>query len=315
VTELISRLEGGWEAQLFASGMSAVVTLFQSLEPGDHVIIPDGVYNGTCKWLNRNAGPWGLDFTQLSENDPENLQRAVKPGKTKLIWIETPSNPLWKITDIEAFTQIAREVGAYTVADNTVATPVLTRPIEFGVDIIMHSATKALNGHGDILMGALVTKENNPIWQSIRRIAHDAGALPGSFETWLLLRGMRTLFLRMKCICVNAQQIAEHLQNHPKVTRVHYPGLPGFSGHDTAKKQMSDGFGGMLSIQILGGRESAVRVQANTRIFQRATSLGTTQSLIEHRASYEGPGSPVPDDLLRLSIGIENANDLINDLE
>ncbi len=265
--------------------------------------------------MERIAAPWGLAFTQLTENSPELLNAAMIPGKTKLVWIETPSNPLWTITDIAAFSEIAHRHGAIVVADNTVATPVLTRPIEHGADLVMHSATKYLNGHGDLLMGALVTKEEDAFWERIRKIAHDGGALPGAFETWLLLRGMRTLFLRMERICANAQRIAEFLAGHPNVARVHYPGLPGSAGYEIARKQMQGGFGGMISIQVRGGAQAAVDAQARLEVFRRATSLGTTESLVEHRASYEGPGSLVPDDLLRLSIGIENVEDLLRDLE
>jgi cystathionine gamma-synthase len=257
----------------------------------------------------------GLAFTQLAENTPGLLRAALIPGKTKLVWIETPSNPLWTITNIAAFSEIAHRHGALIVVDNTVATPVLTRPIEHGADLVMHSATKYLNGHGDLLMGALVTKEEDAFWEHIRGIAHDGGALPGSFAAWLLLRGMRTLFLRMECICANAQRIAEFLDGHPNVARVHYPGLPGSEGYEVAKKQMQGGFGGMILIQVRGGFRAAVEAQARMEVFKRATSLGTTESLVEHRASYEGPGSPVPDDLLQLSIGIESVEDLLRDLE
>ena len=314
-SELLARLEGGQEALLFASGMAAIMTIFQALIPGDHIIIPDGVYCGTRTWLEKFAGHWGLAYTQLPNNDPDALKKAIRPGKTKIVWIETPSNPFWHITDIGAFSKIAHENDALIVTDNTVSTPVLTRPIVWGSDIVMHSATKYLNGHGDILMGGLVTKKKTDIWKRIHAIAHDGGALPGSFETWLLLRGMRTLFLRMARICSSAMVIAEYLNKRPEISKVYYPGLPEFPGHEIAKQQMRGGFGGMLSIRMKEGYRAAVKVQAVVQVFKRATSLGLTESLIEHRASYEGPGSPVPDDLLRISIGIEDMNDLIYDLD
>ncbi|MCE5335932.1 MAG: PLP-dependent aspartate aminotransferase family protein [Desulfobacteraceae bacterium] len=315
VSELLRMLEGGADAQLFASGMAATVAVFQALKPGDHVIVPENVYGGVRKWLTGFAHPWGIDFDAVPNEDVEALKAALRPGKTKIVWIETPSNPEWRIMDIKASAALAHEAGAIAVADNTVATPVHTRPIELGADIVMHSATKYLNGHGDVLMGALVSAGESELWHRIHEIAHDAGALPGPFETWLLLRGMRTLFLRMERISSNALAVARHFRKHPKVTEVLYPGLPECRGHEVALSQMRRGFGGMLSMRIAGGREKAVAVQAGVKVFKRATSMGTTESLIEHRASYEGPGSPVPGDLLRLAIGIENVSDLIADLE
>ena len=314
-TGLIAALEGGEEAQLFSSGMAAIASVFQSLEPGDHVLIPRGCYFGTRGWLEKHGRRWDLEYSDYAEEDAGSLERGMIPGRTKVLWIETPSNPSWAITDIAAFSNIAHQHGAIVVADNTVSTPVLTRPIEYGADIVMHSATKYLNGHGDVLAGALVTREKNELWERILSIAHDAGPLPGSFEAWLLLRGMRTLYLRMDRICSNASKIARFLNEHHSVSSVYYPGLPDFPGHDIARRQMKGGFGGMISIRLRGGFEAAVGVQANVRVFKRATSLGTTESLIEHRASYEGPESAVPGDLLRLSIGIEAVEDLIGDLE
>jgi len=313
--ELLALLEGGERAQLFSSGMAAAAALFQALEPGDHVLVPDGVYYGIRSWLERHGRPWGLEYSTYSEEDAGTLESGIVPGRTKIAWIETPSNPLWKITDIAAFSRIAHGHGATVVVDNTVPTPVLTRPIELGADIVMHSATKYLNGHGDVLAGALITNEENDLWNRVRSIAHDAGPLPGSFEAWLLLRGMRTLFLRMERICSSAERIAQFVHEHDLVSSVYYPGLRDFPGHEIAERQMKGGFGGMISIRLAGGFEAAVRVQANVKVFKRATSLGAAESMIEHRASYEGPDSDVPDDLLRLSIGIEKPDDLIHDLE
>ncbi len=309
---LLARLESGCGAQLFSSGMAAVVALFQALRPGDHVILPESLYFGVRKWV--------LNYTSLRaefvpNEDLDALQRALRPGVTRLVWIETPSNPMWCVTDIAAAAEIAHQAGALVAVDNTVPTPVLTRPLELGADIVMHAGTKYLNGHGDVLLGALVARENNELWTAIHEIAHDGGALPGTFETWLLLRGMRTLFVRMERICASAMAVAQHFHGHPKLLSVLYPGLPDCVGHDVAVRQMTGGFGGMLSIRVRGGREGAVRVQAGTKIFKRATSFGGTDSLIEHRASYEPPDSPVPQDLLRLSIGLESVSDLIADLE
>jgi cystathionine gamma-synthase len=315
VTELLTRLENGKSAQVFASGMAACVAVFQALQPGAHIIIPQGVYYGIRHWLEVYGQTWGLRHTAILEGDVAALKQSIIPGKTKIVWIETPSNPLWKITDIAAFAEVAHRQRALVVVDNTVATPVLTCPLDLGADLVMHSATKFLNGHGDVLIGALITKRENEFWQSIVAIAHDSGPLPGSFEAWLLLRGMRTLFLRMERICSNALNIAGFLSAHPKIHTVYYPGLMDFPGHEIARKQMQRGFGGMLSIRLKGGQNAAVRVQANIKVFKRATSLGLTESLMEHRASYEGLTSQAPDDLLRLSIGIENVDDLIADLK
>jgi cystathionine gamma-synthase len=315
VSRLLAKLEDGFDAQLFASGMSAIVTVFQSLRPGDHVVAPESVYCGVRTWLTEYAEPWGLEYDFVPNGDEVALRESLRPNQTKVVWVETPSNPDWRVTDIAAFSHEAHEAGALVVVDNTVATPVLTRPISLGADLVVHSGTKYLNGHGDVLIGALIAKDETPLWRRIREMAHDAGALPGPFEAWLLLRGVRTLFLRMDQICSNALKIASHFVGHPCVDAVHYPGLPGSPDHEIAGRQMSGGFGGMISIRIAGGYESAVAVQAACRVFKRATSLGTLESLVEHRASYEGAGSPVPDNLLRLSIGVEDVADLISDLE
>lgn len=315
VGKLLTALENGYDSQLFSSGMSAATALFMTLRPGDHVVCLEDVYYGIPKWLKNYSGEYGVEYDFIANNDLEALKKVLKPGKTKIVWLETPSNPLWLITDIEAFTKVAHEAGAIVAVDNTVATPALTRPIEMGADIVMHSATKYLNGHSDVLLGCLICKEESALWTKIKNIAHDAGAIPGSFETWLLLRGIKTLFLRMEKICANSQALAEHFDQHPKIEKVHYPGLVNFEGHDIAKMQMSGGFGGMMSLRIKGGLEAAVKTQANTNVFTRATSLGSVDSLIEHRASIEGEDSKTPQNLLRLSIGIEEVEDLIYDLE
>ncbi len=247
--------------------------------------------------------------------DPGAVRAAIRSGKTKLIWVETPANPLWTVTDIEATATIAHAAGAILAVDSTVATPVLTQPLALGADIVMHAATKYLNGHSDLLAGVLVTREDNALWQRIRAVRAQIGGTLGSFESWLLLRGMRTLHLRVAAASRSALRIAQHFERHPLVAGVLYPGLAGAHGHAVAARQMQGGFGGMLSIRAKGGEAAAIAVAAHTELWKRATSLGGTESLIEHRASVEGAGTPVPPDLLRLSVGIEDAGDLITDLE
>ncbi len=313
--ELLAELEGGAACLTFASGMAAATAVFLALRPGDHVVAPQVMYWGLRNWLKSSAAEWGLavDFVDASAADA--LAAAVKPGRTKLVWIETPANPTWAITDIAAAAAIAHGAGARLAIDSTVATPILTRPIELGVDIVMHSATKYLNGHSDVVAGALVTARHDELWQRIAAIRTSNGAILGSFEAWLLLRGMRTLHLRVERCCRTAQAIAEHFARHRRVNAVLYPGLPNHRGHAVAARQMRGGFGGMVSIRVAGGESAAIATAAQVTVWKRATSLGGVESLIEHRASIEGPGSPAPADLLRLSVGIEDATDLIGDLE
>lgn len=312
---LLADLEGGHEAMLFSSGMAAAVACFLALEPGAHVVAPTVMYWGLKGWLERTGRTWGLDVDFVETWRPEVLAAAVRPGATRLVWIETPANPLWQVTDIAASARIAHEAGALLAVDNTVPTPVLSRPIEHGADLVMHSATKYLNGHSDLIAGALVTACGDETWQRIRAQRHDGGAILGPMEAWLTLRGMRTLFLRVARASENAAAVARHFEAHPAVSAVLYPGLAGHPGHDVAARQMAGGFGGMLSLRIARGEEAAIAVAAAVALWKRATSLGGVESLIEHRASVEGAGSPVPADLLRLSCGIEAADDLIADLE
>ena len=239
----------------------------------------------------------------------------VKPGATKLVWLETPANPTWSVTDIAGAAEIAHKAGALLAVDSTVATPVLTRPIELGADIVMHSATKYLNGHSDLIAGALVGARDDEHWAKLRTIRAQLGTILGPTEAWLLMRGMRTLFPRVQWACRSAQTLAEKFAAHPMVSEVLYPGLPSFSGHATASKQMKGGFGGMLSVRVKGGERGAIATAARVDLWKRATSLGGVESLIEHRASIEGPGTPCPPDLLRLSVGIEDTNDLHADLD
>jgi len=311
---LLAALEKGEEAMLFASGMAAATAVVQSLRPDDHLVAPKVMYWSLRNWIAGFASTWGIavDFAEMSDLDA--VRSAVQPGRTKLVWTETPGNPMWNITDIAAVAEIAHAAGARIAVDSTVATPVLTRPLELGADLVMHSATKYLNGHSDIVAGALVTRAKDEFWERIKQNRIHIGGILGSFESWLLLRGMRTLFPRVNTACANAQGIAEALAAHPHVRIVLYPGLPDFIGHAIAARQMNGGFGGMLSIRVKGGEQAAIATAANVRIWKRATSLGGVESLIEHRASVEGPDTPCPPDLLRLSVGIEDADDLIADL-
>jgi cystathionine gamma-synthase len=311
---VLAALEGGEAALLFASGMAAATSVFQALSPGDHVVAPKVMYWSLRNWLANFATQWGLKVDFVDMTDLDAVRRAVRRGETKLVWAETPANPLWHITDLSAVAEIAHAAGALLAVDSTVATPVLTRPLEHGADIVMHSATKYLNGHSDVVAGALVTRAKDEFWSRIETNRIQLGGILGSFEAWLLLRGMRTLFPRVKTACASAQRIAEALAAHPHVQSVLYPGLRDFPGHMVAARQMSGGFGGMLSVRVKGGEAAAIATAAKVRIWKRATSLGGVESLMEHRASVEGPDTPCPPDLLRLSVGLEDADDLIADL-
>lgn len=312
---VIGQLERGTSSLLFASGMAAATAVFLALAPGDQVLAPKVMYWSLRNWLMGFATHWGLQVVLVDMTDPAAVQAAIVPGKTRLVWIETPANPLWTITDIEATAAIAHAAGAVLAVDSTVASPVLTRPLELGADIVMHAATKYLNGHSDLIAGVLVTREDNALWQRIRAVRAQVGGTLGSFEAWMLLRGMRTLYLRVRAASMSALQIARHFEGHALVAEILYPGLPNAQGHAVATRQMTGGFGGMLSIRVSGGEVAAVATAARVALWKRATSLGGTESLIEHRASVEGAGSPVPTDLLRLSVGIEHVQDLIDDLE
>ena len=312
---LLAALEGGNDCLLFASGMAAATAVFQSLLPGDHVVASRVMYWALRTWLVDFAVSWGLEVEFVDTGDIDAVAAAMRPGKTRMVWLETPANPTWEITDIAAVADIAHAAHARVAVDSTVATPVLTRPLALGADLVVHSASKYLNGHSDVLAGAIVCARSDSFWHRIGAWRRDAGAVLGPFEAWLLLRGMRTLFVRVGRCCESALAIARHLEGHPRVTQVLYPGLPGHPGHAVAARQMTGGFGGMLSIRIEGGEAAAVATAARVAVFKRATSLGGVESLIEHRASIEGPSTPAPVDLLRLSVGLENPDDLIADLE
>jgi cystathionine gamma-synthase len=312
---LIASLEGAASAMLFSSGQAASAALFQSLAPGDGVLAPRSMYWALRKWLLEFAAPWGLAIEFYDNASIDDLAARARARAPRAIWIETPANPTWEITDIAAASAIARETGAIVAVDSTAATPVLTRPIELGAHIVMHSATKYLNGHSDVIAGALATARDDELWKRIRYVRGAGGAVPGPFEAWLLLRGMRTLHLRVAAACANALAIAHHFHRHTKLSHVLYPGLPAHPGHAVAAKQMTGGYGAMMSLRLKAGEEAAKAFTAKLRVFKRATSLGSVESLAEHRASVEGPGTTCPTDLVRLSVGIEHLEDLIGDID
>ena len=313
--DLLATLEGGTDCLLFASGMAAAAAVFQSLLPGDHVVASRIMYWALRKWLVDFPMAWGLEVEFVDTTELDALAASMRPGKTKLVWIDTPANPTWDVTDIAGAADIAHKAGARLAVDSTVATPALMRPIELGADLVVHSASKFLNGHGDVLAGATVAAQVDGFWQRLRAWRRDAGSVLGPFEAWLLLRGMRTLFVRIGRCSESAMAIARHFEGHAQVSHVLYPGLASHPGHAIAASQMTGGFGGMLLIRLHGGEAAAVATAARVHVFKRATSLGGVESLIEHRASVEGPTTPVPPDLLRLSIGLEDVQDLIDDLE
>jgi cystathionine gamma-synthase len=312
---LIASLEAAAAAALFGSGEAAAAAVFQALGPGAVVLAPRNMYWGLRKWLLDFAVPWGLVVEFYENSSIDDLAAKARSHRPRLIWIETPANPTWDITDIAAASTIAREVGAIVGVDSTVPTPLLTRPIELGAQIVMHSGTKYLNGHSDVVAGALATANDDEFWQRVRFIRSGGGAVLGPLEAWLLLRGMRTLHLRVGAACASAQAIAKRLHGHAKLSHVLYPGLPTHPGHSVAAGQMRGGFGGMMSLRLRAGEEAAKLFTARLRVFKRATSLGSVESLAEHRASVEGPGTRCPTDLVRMSIGVEHVDDLIGDIE
>ncbi len=312
---LIGALEGAEAAMVLASGMSAATAVFLSLSPGDHVVAPKVMYWALRNWLMTEGVRWGLNVDLVDTTDLDAMRAKVRPGVTKLVWLETPANPLWSITDIAAVAKLAHGAGAVLAVDSTCATPMLTRPLEHGADIVMHSATKYLNGHSDVVAGALATSRPDALWERIRRNRSMLGQILGPLEAFLLIRGMRTLPVRVSTACASAMELAERLLGHKAVAEVLYPGLPGHPGHDVARRQMIGGYGGMLSIRVHAGEAAALATAARVELWKRATSLGGVESLIEHRASMEGAGTPCPPDLLRLSAGIEDPGDLFADLD
>lgn len=309
----LASLEGGASAIAYGSGSAATLAVFQALAPGDHVLAPHDAYYGTLRQLREIFGPWGLEMDVVDMSDLAAVERAVRPT-TRIVWVETPSNPLVRIVDIGLLSDIAHDAGARCVVDNTWATPVLQRPLSLGADVVMHSTTKYLGGHSDLLGGALVSRVDDAFTERLRLMQSLGGAIPSPFDCWLLLRGIRTLPWRMRAHCANAMAVATWLSTQKQVEAVHYPGLASHAGHALAGQQMSD-FGGMLSVQIRGDAEAALAMTRRLKLFTRATSLGGPESLIEHRASVEGPTTIAPQNLLRVSIGLEHPDDLIEDLE
>ncbi len=309
----LAALEGGGAAVTFASGMAAANAVFQALSAGDHVIAPLDAYFGTAKLLRTEFARWRLDASFVDMTRAAEVAAAVRPN-TRLIWAESPSNPLIAITDLRAIAGIADQAGAVSVCDNTWATPFLQRPLELGFRLSMHSTTKYLSGHGDVMGGALVGRAGDPFVAVLRGLQQRAGAVPSPLDCWLALRGIRTLPWRMRAHCANAAAVAAFLAGHAKVERVCYPGLPTDPGYAVASRQMALP-GGMLSVIVRGGRAAAFKVANSLEIFTRATSLGSPESLVEHRASIEGADTRAPEGLLRLSIGLEHPDDLVSDFE
>jgi len=319
--DCLAALEGGRFGAAFASGLAAMDCLLHALQAGDHVVCSDDLYGGSFRLFDKVFRHMGLEFTYVDMTRAENVREAIRPGKTKMVWIETPTNPMLKLVDLSAVAAIAREAGAISVCDNTFASPYFQRPLEHGIDVVVHSMTKYLNGHSDVVAGCLVTNDEK-IAEGIYFRQNAIGAVLGPMDSFLVLRGLKTLGVRMERHQENAKRIAAYLEAHPKVRKVVYPGLPSHPQHELAKRQMR-GFGGMLSFEIDGGLQAADRFLRSVRIFALAESLGGVESLIEHPAIMTHASIPketrdalgISDGLIRLSVGIENAEDLIDDLE
>ncbi len=309
--DCLMQLEGGKSAAAFSSGSAAAMSIFQALSSGDHIIASDDLYHGTRN-LIKLFQKWNVSSSFVDMTNVKNVENAITK-KTKLIWIETPTNPLLKIVDINKISSLVKKKKIKIACDNTWATPILQSPLELGADLSLHATTKYIGGHSDVLGGAVISNSDDEFFQKIKEIQKAGGAVPSPFECWLVLRGIQTLPLRIRAQSDSAMQIAEFLRSHPKVEKVYYPGLPSHPGHDVASTQMKK-FGGMISFQVKGKMKDAMRVASKVKIFVRATSLGGPESLIEHRASVEGPDTKTPQNLLRMSIGLEHPDDLINDL-
>eukprot|EP00095_Tigriopus_kingsejongensis_P001126 snap_masked-scaffold6899_size3521-processed-gene-0.0 protein:Tk01126 transcript:snap_masked-scaffold6899_size3521-processed-gene-0.0-mRNA-1 annotation:"cystathionine gamma-synthase" len=311
---VLAQLEGAAEAMVFPSGMAAVAAVFRTLPAGAAVLVQSQIYWGTTAWIRSFCERRDITLVEVEAADTTAFAAACATHKPALAWIETPSNPWLRIVDIAACAEAVHAAGGLLIADMTTSTPVLTRALSFGADVVMHSATKGLNGHSDVLAGALAVKDaDSAIWTAIRADRDMAGAVLGPFEAWLLLRGMRTLPLRVERMSENAQKLAEYLSDHPSVETVLYPGLPSHNGHVLACAQMTGGFGPLLSFVVKGGAPAALGAVGRLKLFHRATSLGGVESLVEHRHTIE-PHTGIPEGLLRLSVGIEGASDLIDDL-
>ncbi len=312
---LCAKLDNGADALVFSSGMAAIAAVLETLNVGDHLVAPNVMYYAAQDWMRYISNKHGIGLTLFDVTDEEGISQAIIPGKTKLVWIESPVNPTWDVIDIQRAAEFAHSAEAILCVDCTVVSPITTKALDLGADIVFHSASKYYNGHSDVIAGILVTKEINERWEEIKYIRTHAGGVLGPFEAWLLLRGMRTLSIRFERVSQNALKIAQHFEYHSKVEKVLYPGLKSHSHHLIAARQMTNGFGGMLSILVKGGSEEALRVVKKLKHFVPATSLGGVESLVEHRASVESEKSTVPKNLLRFSVGIEDVNDLINDLD
>jgi cystathionine gamma-synthase len=312
---ILAELEGATDSMLFASGMSAASAVIEHLPTGAHVVVPKVMYHGVLQQFQSYERRGRLSVDYYTAGDLVELAKAVRPGETALVWAETPNNPDWTVTDIEAAAKIAHKAGAKLVTDCTGTPPCSTRALDFGADISFHSATKYLNGHSDITAGVLSVRETGPYWDDLEEVRKLQGTVLHSFEAWLLIRGLRTLFLRVEKQTQNALALAAHFENHPKVEAVLYPGLASHPGHEIAKRQTGGEYGGMMSIIVADGEQAAIDVARHCRVFYPATSLGGVESLIEHRKTVSGDGFPVHPALLRLSIGIEDVDDLIYDLE
>ncbi len=310
---LLADLDGGEDAMVFASGMAAIVTVLETLRAGDHVVAPNVMYHGVINWLLHIEQTRGVKVTLFDATMPAALSDAVR-AETKLVWIESPINPNWDVIDIAEAAKITHSVGARLVVDSTVAPACTTKALSLGADLVFQSATKYLGGHSDITAGVLTCAKADEFWAELQNIRTLTGNVMAAFEAWLLVRGIRTLFLRYERASSNALRIAQHFENHPKIDKVIYPGLPSHPGHAIARKQMKNGFSGMISL-LMKNRQTAHDISRFVQVFINATSLGGVESLIEHRIKVEGPNSIVPDTLLRLSIGIEDADDLIADIE
>ncbi len=312
----IAELEDGDECLLFGSGMAAIAAIFYTLKPGSHVVLPDSMYWGAYSWIRLHCERADIFTSYYDPADAATIAAAIdRQTRTNIVWVETPSNPMMHVTDIALAAEIAHEAGALLCVDSTAATPVFCKPLNYGADLVIHSATKYLNGHSDVLAGALVTRDRHDLWDQVARERHLAGAVPGNLEAWLLLRGIRTLFVRVERAAVSAMRIATMLQAHGAVEAVLYPGLADHPGHEVAQRQMTGGFGALLSFQVRGDEAVAKKVAGQLQTIISATSLGGVETLIEHRYSVEPPETGVPENLLRLSVGIESCDDLIADLQ
>jgi cystathionine gamma-synthase len=306
-------LEGGAKAFTFGSGLAAVSAVFQCMKSGDHVLMPAVGYYASMKLAEEIMGPWGMQMSQVDMEDLDAIKAAIQPN-TKLIWVETPANPLLGISDIEAICTLAHSHGIFVGVDNTIATPILQNPISFGADIVMHATTKYIGGHSDVLGGAIIMREENDWSTRIKRVQILMGATQNPLDCYLLARGLKTLPLRMREHSASALTLAQKLEKHSAIEKVHYPGLPSHAQYELAKRQMPLGFSGMISIQVKGDEANTRKVASSLKLFQQATSLGGVESLVEHRRSIEGPDSRTPGNLLRLSIGLEHVDDLWEDL-